>query len=57
MKRQKNISDILYMVNGFGSGHLAALDHPKALGDVVEALIGATLLDTGFDLVATSKVR
>jgi hypothetical protein len=51
------MSDILYMATGFGSGHLSAMDHPKALGDVVEAAIGAVLVDTDFDLAATFPVR
>lgn len=52
-----NMSDILYMVTGFGTGYLGAMDHPKALGDVFESLLGAVFVDTGFDLVRTLPVR
>jgi dsRNA-specific ribonuclease len=50
------MSDILYMVTGFGTGYLGSMDHPKALGDIVESLIGAVFVDTGFDLCQTLPV-
>lgn len=31
-------------------------DPPKALGDILESLFGAILVDTGYDYAATSKV-
>lgn len=52
-----SMSDILYVVTGFGTGYLGSMDHPKALGDLFESLIGAVYCDSGFDLVKTYPVR
>ena len=51
------MSSLLYIITGCGMGYMAALQHPKALGDVVEASIGAVFVDSGCDLNATYPVR
>jgi dsRNA-specific ribonuclease len=53
----KCMSDILYVVTGFGTQYLGAMDHPKAMGDVIESLIGAVYCDTGHDIAKTYPVR
>ena len=51
------MSDILYVVTGFGTGYLGSMDHPKALGDLVESLVGAVFCDSGFNIAKTYPVR
>lgn len=53
----RNMSEIAYLVTGFGSGLMSAMDHPKALGDVLESLIGAVLVDSDFSLDKAHQVR
>ena len=52
----ESMSEILYLVTGFGSGLMSAMDHPKALGDVLESLVGGVLMDSGFDLAKVHQV-
>lgn len=52
-----SMSSLLYVITGCGMGYMAALQHPKALGDIVEASIGAVFVDSGCDLDATYPVR
>ena len=52
-----NMSDILYVITGCGCGYMAHMDCPKALGDVMEAAIGAVYVDCGMDLTKVYPVR
>lgn len=56
-KQAPGMSTLLYVLTGCGRGHLTSLAHPKALGDLLEAAIGAVFLDTGKSLSATYPVR
>jgi dsRNA-specific ribonuclease len=52
----KRMSDILYVTTGFGTQYLGSMDHPKAMGDVMESLIGAVFCDTNHDIAKTYPV-
>eukprot|EP00892_Ulva_mutabilis_P000531 jgi/Ulvmu1/10479/UM064_0016.1 len=50
------MSTILFIITGCGMGYMGSLEHPKALGDVVESAIGAVYLDSGCSLAKTYPV-
>jgi dsRNA-specific ribonuclease len=51
------MSDILYVITGCGMGYMASMGHPKALGDIIEAAIGAAFVDSDMDLTRVYPVR
>jgi len=42
MKQQvaPSMSTILFIITGCGMGYMGSMEHPKALGDIVESAIG-----------------
>lgn len=50
------MSNVLYIMTGCGKGYMAAHEHPKALGDLVESVVGAVFVDTGLSLARTYPV-
>ena len=65
LKQQKDhnvssqqVSEIAYLVTGLGTGHISPMaSMPKALGDILESLIGAVLLDSHMNLAQASQAR
>lgn len=59
MKQQvaPSMSTILFIITGCGMGYMGSMEHPKALGDIVESAIGAVYLDTGMSLAKTYPVN
>lgn len=51
------MSTLLYVITGCGMGYMSSIEHPKALGDIMESAIGAVYLDSGMDISATYPVR
>ena len=35
------MSTLLYVITGCGMGYMSSIEHPKALGDIMESAIGA----------------
>lgn len=52
----RNMGIIQYLLTA-GGWDMQTLDHPKALGDVLEATIGAVAVDCNYDMPAILKVR
>lgn len=50
------MSAILFIITGCGMGYMGSMEHPKALGDVVESAVGAVFVDSGMSLAKTYPV-